>query len=376
MSEIIRRSKSKIILSMTILIAVVLCAYISTLAQQTFDEYKKSQEQEYSKYVEKEQEAFRKYVEEVEKKWNEFVNTTRRDWVEYSSDLNTMSKVDFEEGKIVIETIVEKDTEDIMAKASANIEQQIENLFQPDSLVGDVVLANLVEFNSPPIIDSTNARLFAEEKVLPNAILDQETIMSQDGIERIKVTATFEMVPDHIKVRAEKYLPMVKRYAAKYKVSVPLILAIMQTESYFNPRAKSPIPAYGLMQLVPRSGAREAYRYVHKEDKIVKPDYLYSPENNIHLGCAYIKKMREYEFKDINDPDKLRFCLIAAYNTGPGNVCKAVVGESSLRPAIEEINFMDKETLFKILVEDLPYPETREYLAKVETRRNYYQEWK
>ncbi len=376
MSEIIRKGKSKIILSFTTLVAVVLFAYITTLAQQTFEEYRNQQDQEYSKYVEQEQEAYRKYVEEVEKKWNEFVNTTRRDWVEYSSDLNTLSKVDFEEGKIVIETIVEKDSEDILGQANENIAARIENLFQPDSLVGDVILADLVEFHSPPIIDSTNARLFANERVLPNASLDQETIMSQDGIERVKVTATFEMVPDHIKRRAEKYLPVVKRYAAKYKVSVPLILAIMQTESFFNPRAKSPIPAYGLMQLVPRSGAREAYRYVHKEDKIVKPDYLYTPENNIHLGCAYIKKMRDYEFKKINDPDKLRYCLIAAYNTGPGNLCKAIVGESTLRPAIEEINFMDKETLYKLLVEDLPYAETREYLAKVETRRNYYQEWK
>lgn len=376
MSELYNRSKSSIILSISTITAILLFAYISAMAQQTFEDFKNQQEQDYSRYVEEEERAFREYVEEVERKWNEFRNTTRRDWIEYSEDLNTLSQVDFEEGKISVETIIEKDTENVMDQATSNIASQIENLFQPDSLVGDVILSELVEFNSPPIIDSTNVRSFVEEKVLPNAVLSKETIMSKDGIERVKVTVTFEMVPDHIKRRADKYFAAAKRYSAKYKIELPLIMAIMQTESFFNPRAKSPIPAYGLMQLVPRSGAREAYRYVHKEDKIVKPDYLYTPENNIHLGCAYLAKMKQHEFKKVNDKDKLRYCLIAAYNTGPGNVCQAVVGEKKLRPAIEEINFMDKETLYKILLEELPYHETKDYLVKVETRREYYAEWK
>lgn len=375
MSKFIRKSKQTIILSLTTTMAISLLAYISVQAQQTFEEFKNHQEQEYSRYVQQEREAFEKYVEDVKKKWNEFRNTTRREWIEYSSDLNTLSQVDFEEGKILIETIVEKESDDIMGQAIENITTQMVNLFQPDSLVGDVILSDLVEFNSPPIIDSTNVRMFADEKVLPNAVIDKETIYSEDGIERVKIKVTVDMVPDHIKRRAEKYMPTAKRYAMKYKLKLPLVMAIMQTESFFNPRAKSPIPAYGLMQLVPRSGAREAYRFVHKEDKIVKPDYLYTPENNIHLGCAYLAKMRDYEFKDVTDPDKLRYCLIAAYNTGPGNVCAAVVGEKKLRPAIEEINFMDKETLYKILIEDLPYRETKDYLVKVETRREYYLDW-
>ena len=361
---------------MAVIGSILIIAFVGSMAQQTFREYMSQQDEEYNKYVKAEQKAFAKYKADVEKKWNEFIDATRRDWVEYSSDLNTLSDVDFEDGKITIETIVEKNNPDIMGQAAKNISDKIADLFQVDSLADEVVLANLVEFNSPPIIDSTNARLFADEKVIPGATLDRETIMSQDGIERVKITATFKMVPDHIKIRAERYLPAVKKYCMKYDVELPLVMAIMQTESYFNPRAKSPIPAYGLMQLVPRSGAREAYRFVHKEDKIVKPDFLYTPENNIHLGCAYIAKMRDNEFKDVKDPEKLRYCLIAAYNTGPGNVCHAVAGEKSLRPTIEEINFMERETLFRILTEELPYQETKDYLVKVETRRDYYNEWK
>ncbi|MCP4582794.1 MAG: DUF3393 domain-containing protein [candidate division Zixibacteria bacterium] len=350
-------------------------ALSTSKAQQTFEEYKNQQDKEYANYLKEENEAFEKYVREVEAKWIEFQNSTKRDWFEYSHDLNTLSHVDFEKGKIIIETLVEQSAGDPMERASRNIKDKIAGLFEVDSLTHDVILENQVEFNSPPIIDSTNARLFAREKVLSTAEIQKETVKSSDGIERVKVTATIEMVPDHIRLRAEKYLPVVRKYCAKYKLEIPLVMAIMETESFFNPRAKSPVPAFGLMQLVPRSGAREAYRFVHKEDKIVKANYLYTPENNIHLGCAYLAKMRDYEFKSIKDINKIRLCLIAAYNTGPGNVCKAIVGERKLKPAMTEINDMDSDELFEVLKDDLPFKETRDYLVKVESRRGNYAQW-
>jgi membrane-bound lytic murein transglycosylase C len=364
-----------------IILAFIVFGYIAikpgpVVAQQSYDDFKNRQEQDYRDFVEAEQAAFENYVKEVKRKWNEFQDSDRRDWCEYSSDLNTLSKVDFEHGEITIETIVAKSTRTVFKQASINIREKIEGLFQKDSLTNDIILENQVEFGSPPIIDSTNARLFAEEKVIPRATLQKETIMSEDGIERVKVTATFKMVPDHLKIRAEKYLPLVKQYCKKYKLDIPLVMAIIQTESFFNPRAKSPIPAFGLMQLVPHSGAREAYRFVYDEDIIVKPAYLYTPENNIQLGCAYLAKMRDHEFKGVKDKNKLRYCLVAAYNTGAGNVCKAIAGESKFQPAIEEINYMKPQRLYQILLEELPYRETREYLAKVETRRDYYQSWK
>ena len=183
------------------------------------------------------------------------------------------------------------------------------------------------------------------------------------------------MVPNHLRIRAEKYLPLVKKYCGSYELEVPLVMAVMQTESYFNPRAKSSAPAYGLMQLVPKSGAREAYKYVFEQDKIVRPRYLYIPENNIQLGCAYLAKMRDNEFKEVNNSDKKRYCIVASYNTGPGNLSRAITGNRDVKAAVERINKMDKDKLFLKLRKDLPYAETRDYLEKVETRRKNYAEW-
>lgn len=372
------RKKYQHISILLILIGVVVLVsfFLNTsTAQQTYKDFIKQDKKSYADFEREEAEKFTKYKAEVKRKWNEFKNSTRKDWYEYSHDLNTLSRVDFKEGIITIETVVEKDAGDVMTIAKRNISQKIEGLFQPDSLTRDVILEGQVEFSSPPIIDSTNVVVFIDEKVLEGMKIEEETIKSEDGKERVKATATIKMVPDHLRVRAKKYLSTIRKYCREYNLEVSLVLAIMQTESYFNPRAKSYVPAFGLMQLVPKSGAREGYRFAHNEDKIVRPNYLYDPENNIHLGCAYLAKMRDYEFKDVNQDDKIRYCIVASYNTGPSNLSRAVIGVRKLKSAVKKINEMDSNQLFEKLQSDLPYEETRKYLTKVEECRINYLEW-
>lgn len=52
-------------------------------------------------------------------------------------------------------------------------------------------------------------------------------------------SVTIQLVPNHLDKRAHKYLPMVRKASEKYGVDESLILAIMQTESSFNPYAVS-----------------------------------------------------------------------------------------------------------------------------------------
>jgi len=343
--------------------------------QQDYDEYLQQQNKEYNDFEQQQAEEFERYVQEVTQKWNEFKNSTKRDWYEYSGDLNTLSKVDFEAGEITIETIVPKDDEDVLEQAKENIAEQVKNLLSTDSLTGQNVLEDQLELSPGQKVNKSNTNKFIKEKILPSAAVVKETVKSKDGVERVKIKATFRMVPNHLKIRAEKFLPLVKKYSKQYKLEVSLVMAVMQTESYFNPRAKSHAPAYGLMQLVPKSGGREAYKHAFKKDKIVRPSYLYKPDNNIILGCAYLAKLRDNEFKGITDSDKCRFCMIASYNTGPGNLSRAITGNRNIYAAIDKINAMDDDRLFSKLKRDLPYAETRDYLVKVETRRENYLAW-
>lgn len=97
------------------------------------------------------------------------------------------------------------------------------------------------------------------------------------------------------------YGKLIHEKAEKYDVDPLLVAAVIEQESRFNRRAKSPVGAKGLMQLMPRTG-----RWMGAKD-------FYDAEQNVDAGVKYIK----YLNKRFNGNVKL---TIAAYNGGEGNV--------------------------------------------------------
>jgi membrane-bound lytic murein transglycosylase C len=180
-----------------------------------------------------------------------------------------------------------------------------------------------------------------------------------------------------------QYQQHVDSHAARQQVPSALVFAVMETESMFNPTARSGAPAFGLMQLVPTSGAREAYRYLYNEDKIVTDTYLYNPENNIQLGAAYLNRLYHNQLAGITSPQTRLWASIAAYNTGPSNVFRTFAGKYSKsrfgshahwqQLALAEINKRTAEQVYAFMRANLPYPETREYVKKVRERMPKYQ---
>jgi membrane-bound lytic murein transglycosylase C len=203
----------------------------------------------------------------------------------------------------------------------------------------------------------------------------EETLLHTKRGEMLKARVSFSLVPDHLRIRAEKYLASVRKESGRFGISVPLAFAVIHTESYFNPKATSPAPAYGLMQLVPRSGARDAYRFVYGEDRILPPDYLYIPGNNVELGCAYLGLLKNRYFRNVKNRENALYCAVASYNTGAGNLSKALVGKARLQPAINRVNAMAPEELYAYLRKNLPHAETRDYIKKVRERMSLYKEW-
>lgn len=198
-----------------------------------------------------------------------------------------------------------------------------------------------------------------------------QTVQTSEGTKNV-VTITMELVEDHIPKRAEKFKDMIRNHSAVYSVDEPLIYAIMEQESAFNPAAQSWVPAYGLMQLVPKSGGRDAYRYVHKTDAIPSADFLFDPNNNIQLGTGYLKLLMSTTFKKIEDDRCRMLCAIAAYNTGAGNVSRAINGTTNISKAIPTINTMSYDQLFEHLKKSLPHAETQDYIQKVTSKMQKY----
>ena len=98
-------------------------------------------------------------------------------------------------------------------------------------------------------------------------------------------------------------------------VAAPFVRAIITSESTFNPRARSPVGARGLMQLMPATA-----NMVHRSlfGTYVTKERLYDPYISVALGTTYLLEMI-YEFKDDGCSESLDLAL-ASYNGGPGAV--------------------------------------------------------
>jgi membrane-bound lytic murein transglycosylase C len=144
----------------------------------------------------------------------------------------------------------------------------------------------------------------------------------------------------------------------------------MESESHFNPYAVSSIPAFGLMQVVPGSAGKDAWKLLKNSDGRPSKSYLFNPDNNIEMGSAYLHILNSRYLADIKHPKSREYCVIAAYNTGSGNVLKTF--SKDRKYAVTVINRLDPDAVFNRLKNSLPYEETRRYVKKVtEAKKRY-----
>ena len=94
---------------------------------------------------------------------------------------------------------------------------------------------------------------------------------------------------------------LITRTAAKHDLSPELLRAVIEAESGFNHRAKSPVGAMGLMQLMP-----ETADFLGVNDP-------YDPVQNLEGGGRYLKGLLDRYDGSVHR-------ALAAYNWGPGNL--------------------------------------------------------
>jgi membrane-bound lytic murein transglycosylase C len=340
--------------------------------------YMESITKEFDDYQTEQERLYQNFKDEVEKKWDEFKFSSKKTYVDYDGDLNARGSIDFENGEIEVEVIVDADPKQTSSEEKEAgeelLKKKLTQMVKKEADDKKPLLKDQLKNKQGQKVNVKNADSFAKETVKEQKVT-KEKFTAKDGKERIKYTVKVKMQPDHVKTRAERFKKEVLTQSKRFKIDPAIAMAIMQTESSFNPKARSPIPAFGLMQLVPKSGARDAYNHVYKQDKLVSGKYLYVPSNNIELGCAYISKIRYAYFKNIRNDKSAYYCTISAYNTGPGNVAKAITGTTKLRPTTQKVNTMEPDQVYNTLKADLPYEETRNYLEKVIKRIEYYRSW-
>jgi soluble lytic murein transglycosylase-like protein len=111
----------------------------------------------------------------------------------------------------------------------------------------------------------------------------------------------------------------VHRLAPHYGLDPDLVLAVIHAESAFNPAARSPKNAHGLMQLIPQTAKRFGVRDI------------YDPVQNLHGGMAYLRWLLAYFNGNLEH-------ALAGYNAGEG----AVIKYQGIPPYRETRNYVRK----------------------------------
>ena len=328
-----------------------------------FRNYSALNESEFGEWKKRELNQYQRFREEIEAAWGEYHESSKKRYVHYESENTVVDLIDYERGLVTVEALNKRDeTDDILRdrlkKAVMNLltgKDENRNTIPEQPVVGDFI----ADETGKKKIDSSEVSRYAER-----VILQAKTVETAAGKE--KMTLTFPMVSDHVRIRALKYQPIIRTYCQKYTLDEALVMATIHTESAFNPMARSQSNALGLMQIVPESGGREAYLFVYGQDKIPLPEMLYNPEQNIELGCAYLFLLKTRYFGAVLHQTSNLYCSIAGYNTGPGNVAVAFTGNRIIHEAVRVINkFKKPEEVYTQLIESLPYHETRIYLKNV-----------
>ncbi len=157
-----------------------------------------------------------------------------------------------------------------------------------------------------------NGNLVLSNRRAGSAPLPSYTVQKAEGVRATRSAAA---------ERARAYDDLISEHSRNHRVRPDLVRAVMQVESGFNPAARSPKGAMGLMQLMPSTAKQFGVKNA------------FNPVENVRAGVAYLRELLDRYQND-------ETLALAAYNAGPGAVEK--YGQSVP-----------------------PYRETRSYVARI-----------
>ena len=407
----------KIILSLTLLSSIFAAndynnfqnEYQSYVKQQQteFQNYKKTLEEGFKQYKEELNKGFAEYKKSLSKYWKNPELSTKTTFVEYSKDKKVKKKVDYKKNEIEIEVIAKDQTEAKKEIAKSLYSLSTETTKQAfiknpvltkvnKKLISNPKLAPAIKAskpsNEPIVADMIFKKSPTQKEVVNYAIKSVKTHKIE--VKKSKVPSMnvykirIKLPPKAFLAKAKIYKSDVFKRANQFKLTPEFIYSIIHTESSFNPMARSYIPAFGLMQIVPQSAGLDAYKMLTGKKKILAPSFLYNAKNNIWIGSAYLKKIYYGYMRKVKNPLSRLYCTIAAYNTGAGNVacafnsttkdykgktkCIRSRGDYNIIKASLKINSMTPQQVYNHLLKNLRYDEPKNYLKRVSKRLYIY----
>lgn len=170
---------------------------------------------------------------------------------------------------------------------------------------------------SRPVQSRPVAAVQQPEKLVPEKVIQAQEVSSEPA-----------RGPVYNVVTPQSFDELIEQVASRYEIRPSFVHAVIKTESNYNPRAASPKGALGLMQLMPQTARRFGVRDI------------FDPTENVVGGVRYLRYLLDLY------PDNSALSL-AAYNAGEG--------------AVERFGGVP------------PYPETRQYVRRVNNFYKLYQ---
>lgn len=351
--------------------------------RQAFQAFQQDFDSRFQAYRQAFDEALSAYQDELSALWSDPQLTSAHIWVDYSQDQTSRSRVDFAANQMTLEV----DAEAAGGQAANAVELLLEVLERPldEALQRDEVTQRAIRqagLINKPLGAQGQQRVLSEiqpeqaEAMLEQAEISRHQERPAKGPARDVIRLTVPLPASRTTDKAREFMPLVQDYAQRYDLEPALLLAIMHSESSFNPMARSHIPAFGLMQIVPGTAGRDVAQVVYGDDRLFSPAYLYDPENNVRAGAVYLDLLERRYLRQIEHPESRLYAVIAAYNTGAGNVARAFTGGAAnpSRAAVQ-INRLQPDEVYQHLKEHLPYQETRNYLSYVSQRLLAYRDF-
>lgn len=231
---------------------------------------------------------------------------------------------------------------------------QIVDSPRPDSTVGQGAeiarVRELMYWNMDNLARSEWARLVVSKTA------SQQQMLARYALERgwwdLSVQATISgKLWNNLRERFPlAYQEQFARFTRDKSIAPSYAMAISRQESAWNPKARSPVGAGGLMQVMPATATHTVQMY--NIPGYVNSNQLLDPQTGIQIGTQYL----EYVYQQF---DSNRIFSSAAYNAGPSRV-RSWLGKSAGR--LDAVAF----------IETIPFSETRGYVKNVLAYDAYY----
>jgi len=183
------------------------------------------------------------------------------------------------------------------------------------------VKSHAIEGESIILTLRSGGQVTCDKNLIEKIEADEVPYVDPDAPKPSDVPAAADPQADRPTLDGTPYAELIAAASQAHGVDPMLVKALIQVESGYRPKARSPKGAVGLMQIMPATA---------REYKVRNP---FDPKANIEAGVRHLRSLLERFGRERTE------LALAAYNAGPG--------------AVERFNGVP------------PYRETRNYVARI-----------